>query len=626
MLTTWTLSRFKSAGTETRLALAPLTVFAGANSSGKSTVIQSMLLTTQTLQSPVSARPVVLNGHIARLGSFTDIVSDADETSAIMIGFQLVSSRPRLPSYATRAPFISARFRTEGPLTVDCSFTFSVRGDSENPDILRLQPLLEESRLTVSAQAPEHVEEAIVIRRAEQDVKERVTALHLSDEYLNRPEASSLRYEMTRLNIPPAIELEQLEGATKAGVSFVHFLPIRLSIVYDAVDAEANELAEALVIAGPHSLRALAENKELINAEVLQILVPEFREARKNLPKLLPSRRKVVLTSLDAFEQSPSPELLLAVYQDLPAALRGGVAPRLGEKLVELKKAARGGRPPKYDIRLVPLSPLLAAGVSALQEFFSSSVKYLGPLRDEPKPVYPLAGATDPKDVGFKGEHTAAVLDLFRNATVHYIPSKTFDEPRLQPLPQPAALSKAVLDWLKYMGVGTQLDTRDRGKLGHELKIATSDGPNFHDLTQVGVGVSQVLPILVLSLLADQGSLLIFEQPELHLHPRVQTRLGDFFFSMTRLGKQCVVETHSEYLINRLRYLSAISEGKQVSDSVIIYFVEKEGDRSTYRKVLIDEFGAIPDWPRGFFDESDKLATAVLRAGMEKRRSSREPN
>jgi len=478
----------------------------------------------------------------------------------------------------------------------------------------------------VSAQAPEHVEEAIVIRRAEQDVKERVTALHLSDEYLNRPEASSLRYEMTRLNIPPAIELEQLEGATKAGVSFVHFLPIRLSIVYDAVDAEANELAEALVIAGPHSLRALAENKELINAEVLQILVPEFREARKNLPKLLPSRRKVVLTSLDAFEQSPSPELLLAVYQDLPAALRGGVAPRLGEKLVELKKAARGGRPPKYDIRLVPLSPLLAAGVSALQEFFSSSVKYLGPLRDEPKPVYPLAGATDPKDVGFKGEHTAAVLDLFRNATVHYIPSKTFDEPRLQPLPQPAALSKAVLDWLKYMGVGTQLDTRDRGKLGHELKIATSDGPNFHDLTQVGVGVSQVLPILVLSLLADQGSLLIFEQPELHLHPRVQTRLGDFFFSMTRLGKQCVVETHSEYLINRLRYLSAISEGKQVSDSVIIYFVEKEGDRSTYRKVLIDEFGAIPDWPRGFFDESDKLATAVLRAGMEKRRSSREPN
>jgi predicted ATPase len=176
------------------------------------------------------------------------------------------------------------------------------------------------------------------------------------------------------------------------------------------------------------------------------------------------------------------------------------------------------------------------------------------------------------------------------------------------------------------MGVGSKIQTIDQGKLGHELKIATAEGQNLQDLTQVGVGVSQVLPILVLSLLADPGSTLIFEQPELHLHPRVQTRLADFFVSMTHLGKQCVVETHSEYLINRLRYQAAASQGRNVSDSVILYFVEKEGGRSQYRPVRINMYGVIEDWPRGFFDENEENAAAILRAGLNKRRSDTKEN
>ena len=125
---------------------------------------------------------------------------------------------------------------------------------------------------------------------------------------------------------------------------------------------------------------------------------------------------------------------------------------------------------------------------------------------------------------------------------------------------------------------------------------------------------------MVLSFLAERDSVLIFEQPELHLHPKVQTRLADFFVAMNMLGKQCIVETHSEYLINRLRYLVAKSNNTKIADESIIYFVEKENGESKYRPIKINKYGVIEDWPKGFFDESEDIASKILRAGMDKRK------
>lgn len=92
MLKTWTLQNFKSVCDKTTLQLAPLTIFAGANSSGKSTIIQSILLATQTLQNPVPSRSVILNGDILRIGNFNDIVYNNQESQNILIGFELSPS------------------------------------------------------------------------------------------------------------------------------------------------------------------------------------------------------------------------------------------------------------------------------------------------------------------------------------------------------------------------------------------------------------------------------------------------------------------------------------------------------------------------------------------------------
>jgi len=124
--------------------------------------------------------------------------------------------------------------------------------------------------------------------------------------------------------------------------------------------------------------------------------------------------------------------------------------------------------------------------------------------------------------------------------------------------------------------------------------------------------------------MANSDSTLIFEQPELHLHPKVQTRLADFFISLSTIDKQCIVETHSEYLINRLRYLVAISKGETLSNNSILYFVEKENSISKYNEIRINKYGVIKDWPKGFFDESEKLASKMLEAAMLKRKNEKE--
>ena len=110
----------------------------------------------------------------------------------------------------------------------------------------------------------------------------------------------------------------------------------------------------------------------------------------------------------------------------------------------------------------------------------------------------------------------------------------------------------------------------------------------------------------------------------MHLHPRVQSRLADFFVTMNALGKQCIVETHSEYLINRLRYLVAKSDDRKIADDTLIYFVEKEAGHSVYREITINEYGKIDEWPKGFFDEGENLASLTFKAAMEKKRQRKQ--
>ena len=117
----------------------------------------------------------------------------------------------------------------------------------------------------------------------------------------------------------------------------------------------------------------------------------------------------------------------------------------------------------------------------------------------------------------------------------------------------------------------------------------------------VGFGISQVLPVVTQLLLGGEQTLLI-EQPEIHLHPRLQARLGTLFASAIANGAQIVAETHSELLILRIQKL--IAEGALDSRAVQVLYVGADSDGSWIRTLQIGEDGHFQDeWPHGFFEE-----------------------
>lgn len=120
----------------------------------------------------------------------------------------------------------------------------------------------------------------------------------------------------------------------------------------------------------------------------------------------------------------------------------------------------------------------------------------------------------------------------------------------------------------------------------------------------VGIGISQVLPVLVMAY-ASRGKLLAMEQPEIHLHPSLQAELGDVFIE-SALGERrntFILETHSEHLI--LRLLRRVREGKLSADDISVLYVQPSGAGSQVLQIRVDEDGDFIDrWPGGFFEES----------------------
>ena len=153
--------------------------------------------------------------------------------------------------------------------------------------------------------------------------------------------------------------------------------------------------------------------------------------------------------------------------------------------------------------------------------------------------------------------------------------------------------------------------------------MRTPGTTEFQDLTNVGVGVSQVLPIVVTCLLAAPGSTIIIEQPELHLHPAVQARLADFFVAMIMLQKQCVIETHSEHVIERIRFRIAQDRTNFIQDKTKIFFFGKENGSTEVSEIAVNRFGSIDDWPRDFFDQSQIANEAIVLMALERHKAER---
>ncbi len=227
-------------------------------------------------------------------------------------------------------------------------------------------------------------------------------------------------------------------------------------------------------------------------------------------------------------------------------------------------------------------------------ELMCDRLFYLGPLRQHPQRQYTFSGGR-PTDVGQRGELAVQALIAGRDRDVEV----------------------RVAGWLKELGLISSFAVEPLDARGTVFQVSVRKTPSspYVLLTDVGFGVSQVLPVLVLLAYVPEGSTVLLEQPEIHLHPAVQSGLADVIIEAAREREvQVVVESHSEHLLMRLQ--RRIAEEKLASDDCRLHFCDGSSGRSTVERLELDAYGNIVNWPTDFFGDSFGEAAAMTRAAQ----------
>ena len=248
-----------------------------------------------------------------------------------------------------------------------------------------------------------------------------------------------------------------------------------------------------------------------------------------------------------------------------------------------------------------------------------SLVNYIAPIRENPKRTYVLDH--DIASVGISGENTALLLKKVYNNTITGIVAPYSDDYKdnVFDIVSKTKFNVLLQSWMNYLELGIiELDDRQQDI----IKINV----NRHNISDVGFGVSQSLPILVEGLSIRNKQTLLLEQPEIHLHPKMQMRIADFLLSLAMQDKQVIVETHSDHIINRL--VRRALESEKFHDKIQIYFIDKNDEGFSFKEdIIIDPIdGAICENENFFYQfasETEKIIDAGYK-NLEKKRQSCE--
>jgi len=275
----------------------------------------------------------------------------------------------------------------------------------------------------------------------------------------------------------------------------------------------------------------------------------------------------------------------------------------LWPKIIEIKG-------PRRESEFLPLSIFLDDNyaIEVLADSLRNRLTYLGPIRADPRPFYPIDLTLD---IECRGEGTIPYLLRHAKDRVTYRLSATGETRR-------ASLLEALNAWLRELQITDGLTINPVEKSGYTAALHTPRVQSRTvDLAQVGFGISQILPVLTIGLAGPDDGLILYEQPEIHLHPRLQAGLADFLLCSAQSGRTILLETHSDHLINRLRRRIAEDPTGELAQAVQILFVHPgtEDDPGSYVESLkIDESGTILNAPHDFFPEAADDAHAILQA------------
>jgi predicted ATPase len=482
------VKNFKSLRDTGLLNLKPITLLVGPNSSGKTALLQTILMLKQTLESRNIETPLVLRGRYVDLSSFKDIIFRHNIKEDIEISLGIKFSLPRIerfPKPLTGNDFSLIKFKigydAETERLVDRGIELSISAKN----CLKIY----NGKIQVTYEG------------------ETITSTYKSEREFEK---------RNFLYIP-------------------HITPSYF--IFDLIDEEYRKLTEKR-----------AQLEEMLKKEIeeeqrikLERKIKYIERTMKNLERRYPH----VLRELNV-EQA---RIVIHMLNTL--------------SFISYK----------------------------LQDLLVENTYYIGPLREYPQRYY-IASGEYPRDVGLRGEHTVEVIYFdFKRKEDRYVKLKR---------------------WMKEMDLACDVKLSPVAEGIYALSVTDPKLNVDVNLADIGFGASQLLPIIVEGIYAKKGSVLLIEQPEIHLHPKLQAMLADLFIDIVKDGKQVIVETHSEHILLRLQ--RRVAENILSHKDIAIYYFEpsEEGSKITY--VEMNEDGTLKTWPKGFFEEDLEESYLLLKA------------
>lgn len=600
------LRNFKSS-IQADVVLRPLTLVIGANSSGKSTLLQGMTALGQAVQLHGQRESFPLNGDLMDLGYFSQVRHlGADPTSSVSLG-ATIASQPsdfewnRASRRASWQLDGKRRQRLSGPWNITYDIEFKGQ-DPEDPSSALIRQLSiravlpDESVLTIALKRVRKPKTRVssgdvmtVAGRHRPLEMETVDSLRGSVEYEGRTTAIiavGLRGPLPLVFISSVPEHELLVNRYFADLTAYHTSQIDYDVFGD----------EDLGDDGGEVLHSPAPTKRSMQ---------DFVERSVALLRRIEQDGGVAALRGNTFSEDDEVPGSLLLLQERE---------RLQKRIMQ--KLSRRERVP-----VVLDSPDIELASMAVTQIGRTlvSTRHLGGLRAAPQVLYPTSSRAQQGELGRDGEYSAAVLYAWRNRYVNaFLPDR-----ETEPMP----LARAVEEWATHLGLFDSIEAHHQAALGIDLKVRQPGVEDEIDITAVGLGVSQLLPVLLRCLLSPPGSLVLLEQPELHLHPASQQRLAEFLLACARSGRQLVVETHSEHIVNRLRLRAAKDPDDDIASTVGLVFAarDRSSGETAYQSVSLNPYGGLSEWPEGFMDEGVRDARELLDAGMSKLVSDSQP-
>jgi len=525
------------------LAFKPITILLGANSVGKSSIIQLILMLLQSATDKADLSALKTNGEIVSLGNIANLFRNRNTAKPIELSIELDDTytywlrRNLLESIYKRLQIEYRKLERMG----DDRISQELKGRNFNSYIAESESNFKKI-CDLMDEAYGSFNYSYLLFEAdnfETWKKEYLISYQILNRIIREVPSSSSRLRCR-------VEL----GYNAANRNKTNILYIsRLSIETIPDDIASPKFAQllGLQVGKPLSHPTVELTSDVLNAAQIAEINEEFHKFRK---QIIPNVRRNIFSYFTP--ELDSDILFTPIVQQLPLPL-------------------------KYTMQILQF-----ALQSVEQEFEIGKINYVSPLRAYPKRYYYLDKTKTPKSLDtLNGDSIAEVLK------------------------NNSKLKDKVNAWLQHFQIA--IDVHIIEEAIHKLKV--QQNKLELDITDVGFGISQILPVIVQGFFTPAGSLTMIEQPEMHLHPKMQADLADLFIDIAlpqqpnqeerSFQKYLLIETHSEYLLKRLR--RRIADKTISADDVAIYYIEqKESNQSTISAIDIGRTGLF-EWPEEFY-------------------------